>query len=69
MRQGLSSHAQADQELRCWMEEVFLRHQGRYGRARLEVELRQAGWVVSGKRITRLLQAAHHWLVYAGAAY
>lgn len=55
-RQGLSSRAQADQKLRCWIEEVFLRHQGRYGRARLDVELRGAGWVVSGKRITRLLQ-------------
>ena len=58
MRQnrGLSSRAQADQKLRCWIEAVFLRHQGRYGRARLEVELREVGWVVSGKRITRLLQ-------------
>ena len=55
-RQGLSSRAQADQKLRCWIEEVFQRHQGRYGRARLDVELRQAGWIVSGKRITRLLQ-------------
>ena len=55
-RQGLSSRAQVDQKLRNWVEEVFLRHQGRYGRARLDVELRQAGWIVSGKRITRLLQ-------------
>ena len=54
--QGLSSRVPADQKLRCWIEEVFLRHQGRYGRARLEVELREAGWIVSGKRITRLLQ-------------
>ena len=54
--QGLSSRAEADQKLRCWIEEVFLRHQGRYGRARLDAELRQAGWTVSGKRITRLLQ-------------
>ena len=54
-RRGLSSRTQADQKLRCWIEEVFLRHQGRYGRARLEAELREAGWIVSGKRITRLL--------------
>lgn len=58
MRQqrGLSSRAQANQKLRCWIEAVFLHHQGRYGRARLDAELRQAGWVVSSKRITRLLQ-------------
>jgi transposase InsO family protein len=55
-RQGLSSRAQDEQKLCCWIEDVFLRHQGRYGRARLDAELREAGWIVSGKRITRLLQ-------------
>ena len=54
-KRGQHSRVERNQKLRHLIKDVFARHQGRYGRARLDQELRDVGWSVGGKRIARLL--------------
>lgn len=41
---------------RAVIQEIFLKHQRRYGRRRITVELRQRGMVVNHKRVGRLMR-------------
>jgi len=54
-KRGQHSGIEKNQKLRHLIEDVFARHKGRYGRVRLDQELRDLGWSISGKRIARLL--------------
>jgi len=57
-RRGESVHAEQDRLLTKEIERLFAAHQERYGSPRLYELLRNAGWLVSRRRVARLMRAA-----------
>jgi putative transposase len=57
-RRGPSAHAEQDRQLSGEIARLFAAHHGRYGSPRLYQLLRDAGWVVSRRRVARLMRAA-----------
>lgn len=57
-RRGESAHAEQDRLLTTEIERLFDAHQERYGSSRLYQLLRNAGWLVSRRRVARLMRAA-----------
>ena len=57
-RRGLSAHAEQDRQLSGEIVRLFAAHHQRYGSPRLHQLLRAAGWVVSRRRVARLMRAA-----------
>ena len=57
-RRGESAHAEQDRLLTREIERLFDAHQERYGSPRLYQLLRHAGWLVSRRRVARLMRAA-----------
>jgi putative transposase len=61
-RRGVSAHAEAhaeqDRHLTDEIARLFAAHHERYGSPRLHQLLRSAGWVVSRRRVARLMRAA-----------
>lgn len=57
-RRGESRHAQRDRVLTAAIGRLFRAHQDRYGSPRLHRALCRAGWVVSRRRVARLMRAA-----------
>jgi len=57
-RRGESAHAEQDRLLTKEIERLFDAHQERYGSPRLYELLRNAGWLVSRRRVARLMRTA-----------
>ena len=57
-RRGVSAHAEQDRHLAGEIGRLFVAHHERYGSPRLHRLLRAAGWVVSRRRVARLMRAA-----------
>jgi len=57
-RRGPSAHAEQDRQLVGEIARLFAAHHERYGSPRLHRLLRAAGWVVSRRRVARLMRAA-----------
>lgn len=57
-QRGVSAHAEQDRKLMAEITRVFFHHQERYGSPRIHRELRAAGWLVSRRRVARLMRAA-----------
>ena len=57
-RRGPSAHAEQDRQLVGEIARLFTEHHERYGSPRLHRLLRGAGWVVSRRRVARLMRAA-----------
>lgn len=57
-RRGESAHAEQDRLLTREIERLFAAHQERYGSPRLYQLLRNAGWLVSRRRVARLMRSA-----------
>jgi transposase InsO family protein len=57
-RRGTSAHAEQDRQLAGEIARLFVVHHERYGSPRLHRLLRGAGWVVSRRRVARLMRAA-----------
>jgi putative transposase len=57
-RRGPSAHAEQDRQLTGEIARLFAAHHGRYGSPRLHHLLHDAGWVVSRRRVARLMRAA-----------
>jgi putative transposase len=57
-RRGVSAHAEQDRILATEITAVFTAHQQRYGSPRIHQLLRRAGWIVSRRRVARLMRAA-----------
>jgi transposase InsO family protein len=57
-RRGASAHAEQDRQLSGELARLFAAHHARYGSPRLHQVLRAAGWVVSRRRVARLMRAA-----------
>ena len=57
-RRGESAHAERDRILSARIADLFAGHQQRYGSPRIHHALRQAGWVVSRRRVARLMRQA-----------
>ena len=57
-RRGKSAHAEQDRLLTREIERLFALHQERYGSPRLYQLMRNAGWLVSRRRVARLMRAA-----------
>jgi transposase InsO family protein len=57
-RRGESRHTEQDRALRREITRVFARHRERYGSTRIHRELRTAGWMVSRRRVARLMRTA-----------
>ena len=57
-RRGPSVHAEQDRQLAGEIARLFAAHHERYGSPRLHQLLRAAGWVVSRRRVARLMRAA-----------
>lgn len=57
-RRGESAHAEQDRLLTREIERLFDAHHERYGSPRLYQLLRNAGWIVSRRRVARLMCAA-----------
>jgi putative transposase len=55
---GPSAHAEQDRQLSGEIARLFAVHHERYGSPRLHQVLRAAGWVVSRRRVARLMRAA-----------
>ena len=55
-RRGPSARAQADAKLQERLEALQARSQQTYGRPRLQTDLAEEGWHVSGKRVARLMR-------------
>jgi putative transposase len=55
-RRGESAHAAQDRTLAHEITRLFARHHERYGSPRLYEVLRATGWVVSRRRVARLMQ-------------
>ena len=57
-RRPASAHSERDQCLSAAITHVFTAHDGRYGSPRVHRALQDEGWVVSRRRVARLMQAA-----------
>jgi len=57
-RRGPSGHAEQDRQLVSEIARLFAAHHERYGSPRLHQLLRAAGWVVSRRRVARLMRVA-----------
>ena len=57
-RRGVSAHAEQDRRLVAEIARLFAEHHERYGSPRLHQLLRDAGWVVSRRRVARLMRLA-----------
>ncbi|MDB4916982.1 MAG: hypothetical protein JWM95_4626, partial [Gemmatimonadetes bacterium] len=57
-RREANRYAEQDRVLSVAIRRLFTLHQGRYGSPRLYHLLRTAGWVVSRRRVARLMRAA-----------
>jgi len=57
-RRGESAHAEQDRLLTREIERLFDAHHERYGSPRLYQLMRNAGWLVSRRRVARLMRAA-----------
>jgi putative transposase len=57
-RRGTSAHAEQDRRLTSEIARLFAEHHERYGSPRIHRLLQAAGWVVSRRRVARLMQAA-----------
>jgi transposase InsO family protein len=57
-RRGPSAHAEQDQLLSSEITRLFAAHHERYGSPRIHHLVRAAGWVVSRRRVARLMRAA-----------
>lgn len=57
-RRGRSAHAEQDRRLSIAIARLFAAHRERYGSPRIHRALRRAGWVVSRRRVARLMRAA-----------
>ncbi|MBK9409738.1 MAG: IS3 family transposase [Gemmatimonadetes bacterium] len=57
-RRPRSAHAQQDRRLLTAITRLFIRHQGRYGSPRIHHLLRGEAWVVSRRRVARLMRTA-----------
>lgn len=55
---GVSAPAEQDRQLSGEIVRLFAAHHERYGSPRLHHLLRAAGWVVSRRRVARLMRAA-----------
>ena len=56
-RRGVSARAEQDRHLGGEITRLFMVHHERYGSPRLHHLLRAAGWVVSRRRVARLMRA------------
>ena len=57
-RRGVSAHAEQDRALVVEITRIFFHHRERYGSPRIHRELRNVGWVVSRRRVARLMRDA-----------
>ena len=57
-RRGASAHAEQDRRLATRIATLFTAHEQRYGSPRIHRLLRTAGWLVSRRRVARLMRAA-----------
>jgi putative transposase len=57
-RRGVSAHAEQDRRLSEQIVTLFAAQQQRYGSPRIHQLLRTAGWVVSRRRVARLMRSA-----------
>jgi len=57
-RRGESAHAEQDRVLSTEIARLFAEHRGRYGSPRIYRSLITAGWVVSRRRVARLMRTA-----------
>jgi len=57
-RRGESAHAEQDRRLSTEITQLFAAHHERYGSPRLHRLLVAAGWLVSRRRVARLMRAA-----------
>jgi transposase InsO family protein len=57
-RRGESAHAEQDRQLTTEITRRFAAHQERYGSPRIHRVLRATGWVVSRRRVARLMREA-----------
>jgi len=57
-RRGVSAHAEQDRRLATEIARLFVEHRERYGSPRIQRLLQAAGWVVSRRRVARLMRAA-----------
>lgn len=57
-RRGESAHREQDRLLTREIERLFVVHHERYGSPRLHQLMRNAGWLVSRRRVARLMRAA-----------
>jgi transposase InsO family protein len=57
-RRPVSAHAQQDRTLLTAITRLFTQHHGRYGSPRIHHLLRGEDWVVSRRRVARLMRAA-----------
>lgn len=55
---GVSRHAKQDRVLTQEIERLFMAHHARYGSPRIHHLLRAAGWLVSRRRVARLMRLA-----------
>jgi putative transposase len=57
-RRGVSAHAEQDRRLSRAIVRLFTAHQQRYGSPRIHRLLRSTGWIVSRRRVARLMREA-----------
>lgn len=57
-RRPASRHAERDQVLGAAIARIFAAHHARYGSPRVHRALKDGGWVVSRRRVARLMRAA-----------
>ena len=57
-QRGERVHAVQDRTLAHEITRLFARHHARYGSPRLYAVLRASGWVISRRRVARLMQQA-----------
>ena len=57
-RRPVSRHAARDDVLRAAIGRVFAAHHARYGSPRVHRALKDAGWIVSRRRVARLMRTA-----------
>ena len=57
-RRPVSRHAERDHELTEAIMRIFAAHRGRYGSPRVHRALKDEGWVVSRRRVARLMRTA-----------
>ena len=57
-RRPVSAHTEQDRDLTTEIQQVFAKHQGRYGSPRVHRVLIRHGWHVSRRRVARLMRLA-----------